>query len=203
MVSYRIPVISGDGVGPEVIAEGRKVLDTVGEVDGFTIEWIELPYGANHYLKTGELISEDSMKELRRYKAIYLGALGDPRVEPGILELGILLKLRFYFDEYINLRPVKLFEGVPTPLKDKKAADIQFTVVRENTEDFYIGLGGRFKKGRYQELKELTREIYRIRFDLDIDSDADEIAYQIGIVSREGATRVIEYAFEYAKKHGR
>ncbi|MEM3769526.1 MAG: isocitrate/isopropylmalate family dehydrogenase, partial [Nitrososphaerales archaeon] len=160
MVTYKIPVIAGDGIGPEVIAEGKKVLEAVAEVDGFNIEWIDYPHGAEHYLATGELISEDTLKELKKYKAIYLGALGDPRVEPGILELGILLKIRFYMDEYVNLRPVKLYEGVPTPLKDKKPSDIQFFVIRENTEDFYIGLGGNVKKGKTRHNLELVRELY-------------------------------------------
>ncbi|MCP8303986.1 MAG: 3-isopropylmalate dehydrogenase [archaeon] len=203
MVTYKVPVIAGDGIGPEVIAEGKKVLDAVAEVDGFDIEWIEYPYGADNYLSTGELISEDALKELKNYRSIYLGALGDPRVEPGILELGILLRLRFYLDEYINLRPIKLYEGVPTPIKNKKPSDIQFVVVRENTEDFYIGLGGNAKRGRSKHELDLVRDIYHIRFGLDIDSDADEISYQLGVISREGARRVIEYAFQYAKSHER
>ena len=203
MVTYKVPVIAGDGIGPEVIAEGKKVLEAVAEMDGFNIEWIGYPFGAENYLSTGELISEDAPEELKNYKSIYLGALGDPRVEPGILELGILLKLRFYFDEYVNLRPVKLYEGVPTPLKNKKPSDIQFTVIRENTEDFYIGLGSNIKKGKSKHKLELIRDIYHIRFGLDIDSDADEIAYQLGVISREGARRVIEYAFNYAKSHGK
>lgn len=203
MVTIRIPVIAGDGVGPEVIREGKKVLEAVGEVDGFSIEWVELPYGAEYYLKTGKLIEEDGLKELKKFKAIYLGALGDPRVKPGILELGVLLKIRFYLDQYVNLRPVKLYEGVPTPLKEKGPKEIDFSVVRENTEDFYVGLGDRLKKGSQKSVQELYRELYHIRFGLDIESDADEVAYQLGVVSREGARRVIEYAFEYAKRKGK
>ncbi|MCP8311255.1 MAG: isocitrate/isopropylmalate family dehydrogenase [Candidatus Methylarchaceae archaeon HK01M] len=203
MVTYKVPVIAGDGIGPEVMTEGKKVLDAVAEVDGFDIEWIEYPYGADNYLSRGELIDEDALKELKNYRSIYLGALGDPRVEPGILELGILLRLRFYLDEYINLRPIKLYEGVPTPIKNKKPNDIQFVVVRENTEDFYIGLGGNIKKGRHKHELDLVRDIFHLRFGLDIDSDADEIAYQLGVISREGARRVIEYAFQYAKSHGK
>lgn len=196
-----MPVIPGDGVGPEVVAEGRKVLDSVGEIDGFDIEWIEYPHGADHYISTGELISEETLRELKKFKAIYLGALGDPRVEPGILEMGILLKLRFYMDEYINLRPVKLYEGVPTPLVNKRPSDIQFTVIRENTEDFYIGLGGNSARGRSKKKLSLIREIYHAQFNIDIYSDADEIAFQLGVISREGARRVIDYSFQYAEAH--
>lgn len=196
MSSYKIPVIPGDGIGPEVIAEGEKVIETAADLFGFTVSWIDLPIGAERYLKTGKLIDEEELKELSRYKAIYLGAVGDPRVEPGILEKGILLKIRFYFDQYINLRPVKLLNGVETPIKNKKPEDIDFLVVRENTEDFYVGIGGRAKKGRAKNDLELTRELYNIKFGLDIEHDADEIAYQIGLISKEGTRRVIKYAFE-------
>lgn len=204
MTQYKIPVITGDGIGPEIIAEGRKVLDAAGEVYGFDIEWIEYPHGADHYLKTGELLSEDTLKELSGYDAIYLGSIGDPRVPPGVLEQGILLTARFYFDQYINLRPVKLLKGVETPLKDKKPEDIDFVVVRENTEDLYIGIGGRARAGRNSDTADVVRNLYHVKFDLDIETDADEIAYQIGLISKRGTERVIRYAFELAssrKKH--
>lgn len=200
MTQYKIPVIPGDGVGPEIIREGRKVLDAAGERFGFDIEWLEYPHGADHYLETGELISEDALKELSRYRAIYFGAIGDERIKPGILEKGILLAIRFYFDEYVNLRPVKLLEGAWTPLKDKTPEDIDFVVVRENTEDFYIGIGGRAKKGKSKNKLEVMRNLYSVKFGLDIDSDSDEIGYQLGLISKEGTRRVIRYAFELAKE---
>jgi tartrate dehydrogenase/decarboxylase/D-malate dehydrogenase len=203
LTTYQIPVIPGDGIGPEIIAEGRKVIDAIGETDSFEVEWIDYPHGAEHYLATGELIGEDTLKELRKYPAIYLGSLGDPRVEPGILELGILLRIRFYMDEYVNLRPIKLYEGIDTPLKDKTAKDINFTVVRENTEDFYVGLGSRVKKGVHRNNLELIRESYHVKFGIDVETDAEEIAYQLGVMSRHGARRVIKYAFDYAKDHNR
>lgn len=200
MLKYRIALIPGDGVGPEVVAEGVKVLDAVSEIGNFIIEWKRFEFGAEHYLKTSETLTEDDLEELAKNDAIYFGAVGDPRVKPGILEKEILLKLRFHFDEYVNLRPVRLFENVPCPLKDKNPDDINFTVVRENTEDFYVGIGGRAKKGRNREELEILREIYNIKFNLDIESDADEIAYQIGIISKKGADRIIRYAFELAKR---
>ena len=203
MATYKVPAIAGDGVGPEVISEGRKVLDAVSEMDGFEIEWIDYPFGSDHYLTTGELIGEDSLKELRQYKAIYLGALGDPKVPTGILELGILLKLRVYMDQYVNLRPIKLYEGVTTPLRDKTWKDINFHVVRENTEDFYIDLGSRVNRGISNQQHDLIRDIYSIKFNIDVDSNADEIAYQLGLISRKGAERVIRYAFDIAQKLGR
>ncbi|WP_342306329.1 isocitrate/isopropylmalate dehydrogenase family protein [Methanolobus sp. ZRKC5] len=200
MTQYKVPVIPGDGIGPEIIAEGRKVIDAAGEKFGFDVEWTEFPHGADHYLETGELISEDSLKELSNYSAIYLGSIGDPRVAPGILEKGVLLAARFYFDQYVNLRPIKLLEGVWTPIKDKTPADIDFTVVRENTEDFYIGIGGRVKKGESKDLLEVSRSLYSAKFGLDIETDSEEIGYQIGMISKEGTQRVIRYAFDLAEK---
>ena len=204
MTQYKIPVLPGDGIGPEIIAEGRKVIDAAGERFGFDVEWIEYPHGADHYLETGELISEETLKELSGYPAIYLGSIGDPRIAPGILEKGILLTARFYFDQYVNLRPIKLLEGVWTPLKDKTSKDIDFVVVRENTEDFYVGIGGRAKKGASKDLLEVKRTLYSAKFGLDIETDSEEIGYQIGLISKEGTKRVIEYAFDLAenrKKH--
>jgi len=203
MTQYKIPVIPGDGIGPEIIREGRKVLETAGGKFGFDIDWIEYPHGADHYLETGELISEDTLKDLSKYKAIYFGSIGDERIKPGILEKGILLNIRFYFDEYVNLRPVKLLEGVWTPLKDKTAKDIDFVVVRENTEDFYIGIGGRAKKGHSKKTLEVARNMYNVKFGLDITSDSEEIGYQLGLISKEGTRRVISYAFELAQNRNK
>jgi len=203
MTQYKIPVIPGDGIGPEIIREGRKVLEAAGEKFGFDIDWTEYPHGADHYLETGELISEDTLKELSAYKAIYFGSIGDDRIKPGILEKGILLNIRFYFDEYVNLRPVKLLEGVWTPLKDKTAKDIDFVVVRENTEDFYVGIGGRSKKGHSKKTLEVARNMYNVKFGLDITSDSDEIGYQLGMISKEGTRRVIKYAFELANNRNK
>ena len=203
MPTYKIAVIPGDGVGPEVISAGKKVLDAVSEAESFEIDWVDYDLGAESYLKTGELLTEEIIKELKSYKTIYLGALGDPRVKPGILEVGILLKLRFALDQYVNLRPVKLLDGIVTPLKDKSPEDIDFLVVRENTEDFYIGLGGRLAKGTRREEHVLKKELYQAKFGMDIETSAEEIAYQLGVVSREGAQRVIDFAFSLATKKKR
>lgn len=203
LTTYKIPVIPGDGIGAEIIDEGKKVIDAVSEVDSFEVEWIEYPHGADHYLATGELIGEDTLKDLKKYKAIYLGALGDDRVEPGILELGILLRIRFYMDQYVNLRPIKLYEGVETPIKNKTAKDINFTVVRENTEDFYVGLGSKVGIGKSHTKLDLIRETYNVKFGIDIETDTDEVAFQLGVLTRKGVTRVMKYAFDYAKSHGK
>lgn len=200
MTQYKIPAIPGDGIGPEIVAEGKEVIDAAGEKFGFDVEWVDFPHGADHYLETGELISSDTLKELSNYPVIYLGSIGDPRVAPGVLEKGILLAARFYFDQYVNLRPIKLLEGVWTPVKDKTPKDIDFTVVRENTEDFYIGIGGKAKKGVSKNLLEVERNLYSAKFGLDIETDSEEIAYQIGMISKEGTRRVIKYAFDLAMK---
>src|SRR3989339_1526190 len=201
MTSYKIALLPGDGIGPEIIAEGRKVIDAASECFGFGVDWVPYDNGAEKYLKTKELITEDTLKEIKKScKAIYLGALGDPRVKPGILEKGILLKTRFYFDQFVNLRPIKLLEGVETPLKNKGPKDINFDVVRENTEDFYVGIGNRAKIGKNKQELEVIRSLYNVKFGLDINTQGSEIAYQIGVISKKGAKRVIEYAFELAKR---
>jgi tartrate dehydrogenase/decarboxylase / D-malate dehydrogenase len=199
-MKYKIAKMPGDGIGPEIITEGVKVIEAVADKNNFQIDWVEYDNGAEKYLKTGELITEDTLKEIKdTCKAIYLGALGDPRCKPGILEKGILLKTRFYFDQFVNLRPIKLLEGVSCPLKGKGPKDIDFTVVRENTEDFYVGIGSRAKAGKNKEQLEVIRNAWKVKFDLDIEN-TDEIAYQIGVMSKNGAQRVIKYGFELAKK---
>jgi 3-isopropylmalate dehydrogenase len=199
---HDVAAIGGDGIGPEVIAEGRKVLDAAGERFGFDIRWKELDIGAGRYLRTGELLTEGDLATIGGCRAIYFGAIGDERVKPGILEKGILLALRFHFDQYVNLRPVKLLPGVWTPLAGKGPADIDFAVVRENTEDFYVGIGSRFR-GEERRALELVRSLYQVKFGIDAESDAEEVAYQIGVITREGTRRVIRFAFELALGRGR
>ncbi len=194
---YKVAVIPGDGIGPEIIDAGRMVLDAAGEKFSFDIEWEPFPIGADRYLSTGELVTEDDLSDLSRFSSIYFGAIGDDRVQPGILEKGILLAIRFAFDQYINLRPIRMLAGVETPLAGKKPEDIDFVVVRENTEDFYVGIGSRFKEKQKISL-EVLRNLYSVKFGLDIESDADELAYQIGVVTREGSERVIKYACDLA-----
>lgn len=198
----RIGVIPGDGIGPEVIREARKVLDAVAQKQNLTLEFEEFPHGASHYLKTGEIMSDETIQRLSRKDAILLGAMGDPRVKPGILEKGILLRLRFHFDQYVNLRPVRLFEGVPSPLVDPgKRVDMQF--VRENTEDFYVGLGGKVRTGLSRTSLSLQRRAYEAKFDVGIDlKDEDELAFQIGVITKQGARRVMDFAFQLAKRKG-
>ncbi len=178
--TYQIAVVPGDGTGPEVVAEGIKVLDAVSKRCGFALDYTHYPFGGDHYQKTGEILPAGSYAALAAADAVYLGAIGHPDVKPGILEKGILLDLRFHFDQYINLRPVKLYEGVDTPLKDKGPADIDFVVVRENTEGLYAGAGGCLKRGT-----------------------PDEVAVQESINTRKGVERCIRFAFDYCRQRDR
>jgi len=202
-VTYKVAVIPGDGIGPEVIREGVKVIDAVSELLGFEVEWNYYEYGADYYLKTGKTLEEEDLKELSKYKAIYLGGVGDPRVEPGVLEIGIVLAIRFYFDEYINLRPIKLLPGVKSLLSGKGPEDINFVVVRENVEDFYIGLGDKFQGRNYKGRLEVVRRLYKMVLNLEIESShEDDYGFQIGVISGRNAERVIRFSFEYARRHG-
>ena len=177
---YKIAVLPGDGTGPEVVTEGLKALAAVADKVGFQYETTEFDFGGDRYLKTNEVLPDSAVTELQEFDVIYLGAIGHPDVKPGILEKGILLRLRFELDQYINLRPVKLYPNVPTPLRDKKPDDIDFVVVRENTEGIYTGAGGFLKKGT-----------------------PDEIAVQESINTRKGVERCLRYAFEFTNRRNR
>jgi len=200
MTTYTIPVIPGDGIGPEVIAEGRRVLDRAAALHNFSIDWREFPIGSDHYLKTGELVSPETFAELARHKAIYFGAVGDERVPPGILEKGIILALRYHFDQFINLRPTRVFPNVKTPVRFKEGVQVDFVIVRENTEDFYIDTGGHAPKGSSSSTLTVHRALYDFTLNAKIESSSDQIAFQLGLASREGLRRILRYAFELAQK---
>ena len=203
MTTYHIATLPGDGVGPEVLAEGMKVLEVVGDVMDLDFEFSEFPYGAEHYLSTGEVLPDKAIDEMGQCDAIYFSAVGDPRVKPGVLEQGIILKIRFAFDQWVNLRPIKLYPGVPCPLQGKGPEDINFYVVRENTEDFYISVGGSFSGTNHTKELEIKRRAYEGRFHLEVEwQPADEVAYQIGAITHTGCERVIRYSFELARRKG-
>lgn len=161
----KVAVIPGDGTGPEVTAEACKVLEAVSPLEGVSYDRVDFDYGGDRYLSTGEVITDDQIEELRQFDAIYLGAIGHPDVTPGILEKGLLLQIRFKLDQYINLRPVKLYPGVDCPLKNKGPEHIRFDVIRENTEDLYCGAGGFLRKHTSQEIA--TQEMIATRFGAD------------------------------------
>ncbi len=180
MKEYKIAVIPGDGTGPEVVAEGIKVLNTAAKKYNVKFEFVYFNFGGERYLKTGETLPDSAIEELKKFNAIYLGAIGHPEVKPGILELGILLKLRFTFDQYINLRPVKLFRTEDCPIKDKNPQDIDFVVIRENTGSVYTGIGGVMQKGT-----------------------KNEVATQLMVYSYHQVERCIRYAYEYVRKRNK
>ncbi len=178
--TYNIALIGGDGTGPEVAAEGVKVLQAAAARHGFKLAFNDYDYGGDRYLRTGEVLPPNAVEEMRGHDAIFLGAIGHPDVKPGILEKGILLKLRFELDQYINLRPVKLFPGVETPIKDKGPAEIDYVIVRENTGGLYTGIGGVSMKGT-----------------------AHEVAVQSMVYNYHQVHRCLEYAFAYTRKRNR
>ena len=171
--TYEIAVIPGDGIGPEVVREGLRVLERVSSIEGFSVKLTQFPFGAEHFLRTQEVLSDQSFSEVQGHRAILLGAIGDPRMTPGFLEFGIVARLRFGLDLYANMRPVKLYDESLTPLKGKTPEHLDLMVVRENTEDAYAGMWGQFKQGT-----------------------ADEVATQEIIFTRKGTERVIRHAFE-------
>ncbi|OGS20435.1 MAG: 3-isopropylmalate dehydrogenase [Elusimicrobia bacterium RIFOXYA2_FULL_39_19] len=180
MKTYRIGVLPGDGVGPEIIREGMKVLEEACKKESVKCEFTNYDFGAERYLKTNEVLPDSALDEFKKLDAIYLGAVGDPRVRPGLLEKELLLRIRFTLDQYINLRPCVLYPGIWTPLKDKTFNEIDFVVIRENTEGLYCGIGGVFKKGT-----------------------KDETTTQIELNTYKGVERCIRYAFEYTKKRNK
>ena len=178
--TYNIALIGGDGTGPEVAVEGVKVLKAAAAKHDFKIEFTDYDYGGDRYLRTNEVLPENAADEMKQYDAIFLGAIGHPDVKPGILEKGILLKLRFELDQYINLRPVKLFPGVDTPVKDKGPEEIDYVVVRENSGGIYTGTGGISQKGTEHE-----------------------VAVQSMVYNYFQVARCLRYAFEYTKKRNK
>lgn len=177
---YNLGVIPGDGTGPEVVEEAKKVLNAVSEKYDFQVAYEDFDFDGTRYLEKGIVLEDEDIKKARTKDAIILGAIGHPDVKPGVLEKGILLRLRFDLDQYINLRPVKLYEGVETPLKDKGPEDVDFVVIRENTEGLYAGAGGSLKKGTL-----------------------DEVAVQESINTRKGVERCLRFAFEYTRKRNK
>jgi len=180
MKTYKIAVIGGDGTGPEVTAEAVKVLKAAAVKFGFKTNLTDFDFGGERYKRTGETLPDSAVEELRKFDSILLGAIGHPDVKPGILEKGILLKARFDLDQYINLRPVRLFPGVECPLKGKGPKEIDYVVVRENSGDAYTGTGGFTMKGT-----------------------PNEVAVQSAVYSRFQVDRCLKYAFEYTKKYGK
>ncbi len=180
MKTYSIALLPGDGTGPEVSREAVKVVNAAAAKFGFKLDYTEYDFGGDRYLRTGETLPDSAIEEFRKHQSIYLGAIGHPDVKPGILEVGILLRTRFELDQYINLRPVKLYRKEDCPLKDKDPKDVDFVVIRENTGGIYTGVGGAVQKGSNME-----------------------VATQVMVYSRPVVDRCLKYAYEYTRRRNR
>ncbi len=178
--SYNIAVIPGDGTGPEVVAEGLKVVKAAAAVEKISLSFTTYDFGGERFMKTGEVLPENAISELKKFDAIYLGAIGHPDVKPGILEKGILLNIRFALDQYINLRPIRLYPGVECPIKNKGPKEIDYCCIRENSGGMYTGMGGLSRPGT-----------------------KDEVAIQNMTYTYEQVARCLRYSFEYARTHGK
>ena len=202
-MKYKIALFKGDGVGPELIAEGKKVLEKAAELDKFELEWIEHPHSAEHFLETKRLIDLKTIDEIRKTcNAVYCGTFGDPRVEIQILEKGILGSLKEHLGQFISLKPVKLFPEVESYIRDKTHNDVNFTMIRENSEDMYVGLHGRAKNQRSRQPFEFNKGAAKAKLSLNIELKGGEIAYQVGILSSKRCEAIAKFAFEYAKGNG-
>ncbi|NLN71990.1 MAG: isocitrate/isopropylmalate dehydrogenase family protein [Thermoplasmatales archaeon] len=194
-----LALIPGDGIGKDVTDAGMQVLDAVSEISGFSYDAELFDIGSERYLASGTLLEDGEIEELRSKDAIYFGAIGDPRVRPGVLEQGVLLRLRSALDQYINFRPVTSVHPY-VPLKRETDFDIHF--LRENTEDFYMGMGGRIQSGGNLKLS-AARRLYDLRISLDLDADAEEdFAVEVGLLSRKGVERFADYSFRHAESLG-
>jgi 3-isopropylmalate dehydrogenase len=203
MKSYDIALLPGDGIGPEVTAEAVKAVEAAGARHGFKVQWTTYPFGAAHYKRTGETLPDSALAEMERCDALMLGAVGDPSVKPGILERGILLRLRFHFDQYVNLRPARSYTGAPCPVPLPDGVRIDSVVVRENTEDFYMGIGAVTQKDGIDLPFETERGLYKLAGRLSAQFAPDcPAALQIGALTRPGIERVTRDAFDLAKKWG-
>ena len=203
MRTYSIALIPGDGIGPEIIREGVKVLNAVAEKEGFRLNYQEYPYGAEYYLKTGIVMPEGGFEELKQHDAIYFGAAGDPRVKPGIIEQQLLLAMRTELDQYINLRPAKVYPGVESPVKGAEHFDVQ--IVRENTEGFYVRTGDTCEKGEDAHTYKTTIERGMYDCELNVSSrisNGDAYAFNLGLITYEGSKRIAQYAFALAERKG-
>ena len=202
MTQHVIGVLPGDGIGPEVIAEARKAAAAAAEVSGFELRWREFPFGAGYYLAKGLALPPGALDDLAATEALLLGAVGDPRVRPGILERELLLTLRFHFDQYLNLRPARGFPGASAPLPWPSGRRLDVVVARENTEDFYMGLGGR-GQGRLETDLNTRRGLYGLdgRLSLELKPGL-EAAFSLGLMTRPAAARITRQAGGLALRRG-
>ena len=188
-MKYKIAVFPGDGVGPELINEGIKVVEKAAELDKFEIGWLK-----------NETLTDKTLKEISiSCNAVYCGTFDNLKAGSENTERSIPQEIRNYFDQFVCLRPIKLLQGVESPLNGKTPDEINFVIIRENTEDFYIGASGKAKNGKNRHQLDINNSVFKAKFGINIEAKGSEIAYQIGILSRKGCERIIRYAFDYAK----
>lgn len=199
-MKYKIAVFAGDGVGPELIDEGIKLIEKAAELDKFDVEFVKYPYGAGHYLETKELVSDKILKEIKNScNAIYCGTF-----DYSVKEIEKIPDyIRNYFDQFACLRPIKLLPNVECPLADKTNDKIDFVVIRENSEDFYVGLSGRAKNGKNKHQLGINKNTFKLKLNLDLETKGSEVAYQISALSKKGCERIAKFAFEYAKRNNK
>ena len=203
MKEYQIAKLPGDGIGPEVVREGVKILDAAAEAEGFRLRYTEYPWGGEYYLKTGCVLPQEGFRELKDHDAIFFGAVGDPRVKPGVIEQELLLQMRTELDQYVNLRPARQWPGVESPLRD--AANFNIRILRENTEGFYVRAGAVCEagRGRQEETLQIARGLYDCELEIrSAMSSGDRYAYNLGLVSRSSSERIARYAFAMAEQKG-
>lgn len=199
-MKYAIAVFPGDGVGPELINEGMKVINKAAELDKFEIEWISYPHGAEHYLEAKEALNEKTLKSIKdSCHAIYCGTFDSSIKDAN----GISSSITSYFGQFVSLRPVKLLPSVESPLAGKTCNEIDFAVIRDNSEDFYVGAAGRAKNGKSRQQLDIDTNSLKAKFGLSIEAKGNDISYQLGILSRKGCERIARYSFEYAKRNGK
>ena len=204
MKNYNIALIPGDGIGPEIIHEGVKVLDAAARLEDVSLQYTQFPWGSDYYLETGTVVPESGFEQLKKYDSIYFGAAGDPRISPGIIEHQLILAMRTELDQYVNLRPVKLLPNVHSPIEGAK--NVEIYMVRENTEDFYIRTGAKYDEVQTTNhySAKVKRGIYQVNFEVaSLYSGEGQYAFNLGLVTEKGTERVARYTFELARKKGK
>ncbi len=199
MSEFNIALLKGDGIGPEIIDVGTRVLDAVANVEGLSLRYTEYPFCSDYYIKHGVIITDEAIREFKASSAIFFGALGDPRITPGVMELDLILRVRFDLDQYINLRPVKLYPNVNCPLKG--VSDLDFYIIRENSEDMYNGMNRKIGGGKTVTNMGVVRGLYKADFSLTSDvSPEGDYGVSIGFISRSNSERTMKYGFELAEQ---
>jgi tartrate dehydrogenase/decarboxylase / D-malate dehydrogenase len=201
-MKYKIAVFPGDGVGPELIKEGIKVLEKAAELDKFGIEWISYPFGQEHYEDTKETLSENVLKEIKKKcDAIYCGTFNNLGNEKTKAENNVPAIIRNYFEQFASLRPIRLFPTIESVIASKTSNDINFAIIRENTEDFYLELSAKVKEGKNRNKFEIKNKAVKVKLGVSIESNEGEVAYQIGVLSQKGCERIMRFAFDFAKEN--